>query len=38
VPADEIESSVRSSIEAANHPEDFEFTATQSRLAVFKAS
>jgi len=38
VPADEIESSVRSSIEAANHPEDFEFTATHSRLAAFKKS
>jgi diguanylate cyclase (GGDEF)-like protein len=38
VPADEIEKSVRSSIEAANQPEDFQFTVTQSRLAPFKVS
>jgi diguanylate cyclase (GGDEF)-like protein len=38
VPADEIEESVRSSIEAANQPEDFQFTVTQSRLAPFKVS
>jgi diguanylate cyclase len=38
VPADEIEESVRSSIEAANQPEDFQFTVTQSRLAAFKVS
>ena len=38
VPADEIEASVRSSIEAANQPEDFQFTVTQSRLASFKVS
>ena len=36
VPAGEIEESVRSSIAAANQPEDFPFTATQSRLAAFK--
>jgi EAL domain-containing protein (putative c-di-GMP-specific phosphodiesterase class I) len=37
VPAGEIEASVRSSIEAATEPEDFEFTVTQSKLAPFKA-
>jgi EAL domain-containing protein (putative c-di-GMP-specific phosphodiesterase class I) len=38
VPPDEIEESVRSSIDAANQPEDFPFTVTQSKLAAFKAS
>jgi EAL domain-containing protein (putative c-di-GMP-specific phosphodiesterase class I) len=37
VPAAEIEGSVRSSIEAAKEPEDFQFTKTQSKLAPFKA-
>ncbi|HEX4152635.1 MAG TPA: EAL domain-containing protein, partial [Steroidobacteraceae bacterium] len=36
VPADEIEEAVRLSIEAANQPEDFQFTVTQSKLAAFK--
>jgi diguanylate cyclase len=36
VPAAEIEGSVRSSIEAAEEPEDFQFTKTQSKLAAFK--
>jgi diguanylate cyclase (GGDEF)-like protein len=36
VPAAEIEASVRSSMEATNEPEDFQFTVTQSRLAAFK--
>jgi diguanylate cyclase (GGDEF)-like protein len=36
VPAGEIEESVRSSIAAVNQPEDFPFTATQSRLAAFR--
>jgi diguanylate cyclase (GGDEF)-like protein len=38
VPADEIEKSVRSSIETANQHEDFQFTVTQSKLAPFKVS
>jgi predicted signal transduction protein with EAL and GGDEF domain len=36
VPAGEIEEAVRSSIEAANQPEDSQFTVTQSKLAAFK--
>jgi diguanylate cyclase (GGDEF)-like protein len=36
VPPGEIEESVRLSIEAANQPEDFRFTVTQSKLAAFK--
>jgi diguanylate cyclase (GGDEF)-like protein len=38
VPASEIETSVRSSIDAANQPEDFQFTQTHSKLAAFKGS
>jgi diguanylate cyclase (GGDEF)-like protein len=38
VPAGEIEESVRSSDEAQDLPEDFQFTVTQSRLAAFKVS
>jgi diguanylate cyclase (GGDEF)-like protein len=37
VPANEIEESVRSSIEAANQAADVQFTVTQSKLAAFKA-
>ena len=37
VPADEIEEAVRSSIDAANEPEEFQFTVTHSKLAPFKA-
>jgi EAL domain-containing protein (putative c-di-GMP-specific phosphodiesterase class I) len=36
VPAEQIEASLRSSCEAANEPDDPEFTVTQSRLAAFK--
>jgi hypothetical protein len=36
VPADEIEESVRSSIEAAEQFDDVSFTVTRSRLAAFK--
>src|ERR1700676_811841 len=38
VPPEKIEESVRSSIEAANQLDDFQFTVTQSRLAPFKVS